>query len=279
MSKKSPFDRLVLRARDGDPEAQFTLGKLYRSQGGEAIDEVAEWFMKAADQNHAPAQVALALLYLEWLPDEDYREQAQYWLERAVQNGCEDAVKVLVEFGPSDEDMDGSDLLVEADEGNPQAQYKLGCRLFWGSGLRKSPSEGLSLIQKAAVAGHTKAQVRIATEYLFGTHMDKSEAFKWLWLSAQQKNREAYFYLGVCYEEGWGVTRNEEQAAACFLKSAQMGDSDAQYRLAGFYREGIGLPANQEQEEAWCREAALQGHDEAREMLRYLQEVWEGEKE
>ena len=58
-----------------------------------------------------------------------------------------------------------------------------------------------------------------------------------------------------------------------------MGNSDAQYHLAGFYHEGIGLTANQEQEEAWCREAALQGNENAKEMLRYLKEVWEQEEE
>ena len=266
------FDDVVARAEEGDADAQFQLAEYYNSEGGVTIDEIAEWYLKAANQNHARAQLALALLHLEWPSDEDYREQAQYWLEKAVQSGCQDAVKVLIEFGLISEDMDYSDLLVEAEEGNPQAQFEVGRMLFFGVGLRKSSSEGLSLFQKAALAGHPGAQGMLGCAYLFGTNVDRNEveAIKWLWLSAQQENAVAYYYLGACYDEGWGVLKNDEQAAACFLKSAQMGNADAQYHLARFYSEGIGLPANEEQAEAWCRAAALQEHEDAKEMLTYL---------
>jgi len=266
------FDDLQARAEDGDADAQFQLGEFYNSQGGVTIDEIAEWYLKAANQNHAHAQLAIALLHLEWPSDEDYREQAQYWLERAVQSGCQDAVKVLIELGPTNEYMDYSDLLVEAEEGNPHAQFELGSGLLFGIGLSKSLSEGLSLIHKAAVAGHSDGQVMVARMYLFGIYVDKneSEAFKWLWLSAQQGNAEAYYYLAACYCEGWGVAKNDEQAAACLLKSAQMGNAEAQYDLARFYYEGIGLSANEEQAEAWCRAAALQNNERAKETLKYL---------
>jgi len=266
------FDDLQARAEDGDADAQFQLGEYYNSEGGVTIDEIAEWYLKAANQNHAHAQLALALLHLEWPSDEDYREQAQYWLERAVQSGCQDAVKVLIELGPTNEYMDYSDLLVEAEEGNPQAQFEVGRMLFFGVGLRKSPSEGLSLFQKAALAGHPGAQGMLGCAYLFGTNVDRNEveAIKWLWLSAQQENAEAYYYLAACYCEGWGVAKNDEQAAASLLKSAQMGNAEAQYDLARFYYEGIGLSANEEQAEAWCRAAALQNNEHAKETLKYL---------
>jgi TPR repeat protein len=266
------FDDLLARAEEGDADAQFQLGEYYNSEGGVTIDEIGEWYLKAANQNHAPAQLALGLLFLEWLDDEGYRDQALYWIEKAAERGCEDAIKVLIELGQANEDMDNSDLLVEAEEGNPQAQFEVGRMLFFGVGLRKSSSEGLSLFQKAALAGHPGAQVMLGRLYLFGINVDKNEgeAIKWLWLSAQQENAEAYYYLGACYNEGWGVGRNDEQAAACLLKSAQMGNGTAQYHLAGFYHEGIGLSANEEQAEAWCCEAALQGNEDAKEMLQYL---------
>jgi TPR repeat protein len=272
MNSESSFDDLLARAKEGDADAQFQLGEYYDSHGGVTVEEIAEWYMKAANQNHAQAQLALGLLYLEWLYDEDYREQAQYWLERAAESGCEDAVKVLVELGGKDEYIDNSDLLVEAEEGNPEAQFELGSMMYFGIGLRQRPSEGLSLIQKAAVAGHPRAQVLLGYEYLFGTNVDRNEgeAIKWLWLSAQQDSAEAYYYLGACYSEAWGVARNEEQAAACLLKAAQMGNANAQYHLSQFYHEGIGLSENQEQAEAWCRAAALQGNEWAKETLKYL---------
>ncbi len=279
MNQESSFDDLVARAEDGDAEAQFQLGEFYDSQAGVTFDEIAEWYMKAANRNHAQAQLALGLLYLECMPDEDYREQAQYWLEKAVQNGCQDAVKVLSELGPTDEYTDNSDLLVEAEEGNPEAQFELGSMMYFGIGLNQRPSEGLSLIQMAAVAGHPDAQVLLGYAHLFGKNVDRNEAeaFKWLWLSAQQNNAEAFYYLAACYSEGWGVARNEEQAAAYLLKSAEMGDARAQYHLSRFYYEGIGLPANSEQAEAWCRAAASQGNEWAKETLKYLEHPFDHE--
>ena len=270
MNSASSLEALLIRGMDGDPEAQFKLGEYNRSQGAQFIDKAKEWFIKAANQNHPFSQLALALLYLEWLPDEDYRERAQYWLERAVQSGCEDAVKVLGELGSTDENMDNSDLLVEAEEGNPEAQFELGSMMYFGIGLDACPSEGLSLIQRAAVSGHPVAQVLLGYAYLFGKNVDRDsrEAFKWLWLSARQDNAEAYYYLGACYHEAWGVARNDEQAAACLIKSARMGNLNAQYHLSRFYHEGIGFPANSEQAEAWCHAAALQGHEQAKETLR-----------
>ena len=69
MNPESLFDTLLANAQDGDPVAQFNLGEYYRSPEVRSLYEAAEWFEKAAQQNHAQAQLALGLLYLEWLPD------------------------------------------------------------------------------------------------------------------------------------------------------------------------------------------------------------------
>ena len=272
MNKESCLDDLVKRAEEGDADAQFKLGEFYNSQGGVGIYEIAEWFEKAANQNHMHAQLALGLLYLEWLPDEDYREQAQYWIEKAVESGCEAAVKVLVELGPTDEDMDGAALLVEADAGNPQAQYELGSMLLFGLDRPRGVAAGLNLLLKAAIAGHPKAQVQIASHYLFQEYetVEGNEAIKWLSLSAKQNEPYALYYLGYCYYQGIGVIKNDEQAATYLLRSARAGNSEAQFHLARFYHEGVGLPVNYEQAEAWCRQAALQENEQAKEMLKYL---------
>ena len=269
MNQESCFDDLVARAEEGDADAQFLLGEFYNSEGGVGVYEIAEWFTKAANQNHAQAQLALGLLYLEWLPDEDYREKAQYWIEKAAQSGCEAAVKVLAELGPTDEDMDGTALLVEADEGNPQAQFELGCTLLYGLNGPRDVAASLSLLFRAAIAGHPKAQMYIGSHYLFGTHgtADAAEAIKWLSLSAKQNDHFALYYLGYCYYEGIGVINNDEQAATYLLRAAQSGNSEAQFQLARFYYEGVVFPENHEQAQSWLQAAAVQGHEEAKEFM------------
>jgi len=272
MNQESFFDDLMARANEGDAEAQFQLGNFYNSEGGVTIDEIAEWYKKAANQNHPSAQLALGLLYLEWSPDEDYREQALYWIERAAQRGCEAAVKVLAELGPTDEDMDGAALMVEADEGNPRAQYELGCILLYGLDGQRDVTAGLSLLFRAAIAGHPKAQMYIGSHFLFGTHgsADAAEAIKWLSLSAKQNESYALYYLGYCYYQGIGVLKNDEQAAAYLLRSAQAENSDAQYQLGRFYHEGVVFPENHEQAQSWLQAAATQGHEDAKELMEWM---------
>jgi TPR repeat protein len=272
MNQESRFDEMVAKAAEGDAEAQFMVGEFYNSEGGVTIYEIGEWYLKAANQNHARAQLALGLLYLEWLPDEDYREQAQYWIEKAAQSGCEAAVKVLAELGPADEDMDGAVLLVEADEGNPQAQFELGCMLYYGQSSPRNVSAGLGFLFKAAIAGHPKAQLQIGSHYLFWgcATTDGCEAIKWLSLSAKQNDHFALYCLGYCYYEGIGVIKNDEQAATYFLRAARLGNSWAQFYLGRFYYEGVVFPENHEQAQSWLQAAATQGHEDAKELMEWM---------
>jgi hypothetical protein len=271
MNQESCFDDLVTRAEEGDADAQFNLGELYHSQGGVTIDEIADWFMKAANQNHARAQLALGLLYLEWLPDDDYREKAMYWIEKAVQGGCEAALKVLVELGPTDEYMDGCDLLAAVEEGDPQAQYELGGMLLYGLDRPRDVATGLRLLFGAAIAGHPKAQMQMGSHYLFGTYgtADGGEAIKWLSLSAKQNEPYALYYLGYCYYYGIGVKKNDEQAATYLLQAAQAKNIEAQFQLGRFYYEGVLFTENHEQAHSWLQAAALEGHEDAKEFIEW----------
>jgi TPR repeat protein len=271
MNQESGFNELVARAEEGDADAQFELGEFYNSQGGVTIDEIGEWYLKAANQNHAQAQLALGLLYLEWLTDDDYREQAFYWIKKAVEKGCEAALSVLIELGPNDGYMDDWDLLAAVEEGDPQAQYELGCMLLYGLDRSRDAAAGLGLLFRAAIAGLPKAQMYIGSHYLFGTHgaADAAEAIKWLSLSAKQREPYALYYLGYCYYEGIGVIKNDEQAATYLLHSAQAGIPEAQYQLGRFYYDGVVFPENHEQAQSWLQAAALQGHEEAKEFMEW----------
>ena len=63
-------DMAALRARaeQGDAQAQFNLGEMYRTGEGVAQDykEAAAWFRKAADQGDAQAQLNLGVMYYEY---------------------------------------------------------------------------------------------------------------------------------------------------------------------------------------------------------------------
>lgn len=52
------------------------------------------------------------------------------------------------------------------------------------------------------------------------------------------------FYLGICYESGWGVPQNQCIAAELYRQASKEGHSTAQYNLAAFFEHGIGGECN-----------------------------------
>jgi TPR repeat protein len=76
-------------ADNGDPDAQFLLGRLYYFGRGVAQDfeQAAKWYRLAAEQGLAPAQVQLGLIYaLGESAPQDF-VQAYLWLSLAGAQG------------------------------------------------------------------------------------------------------------------------------------------------------------------------------------------------
>lgn len=51
---------------------------------------------------------------------------------------------------------------------------------------------------------------------------------------------KATYFLGICYENGWGIQMNEAMAATLYETAAAAGHADAQYNLGVFYETGRG---------------------------------------
>lgn len=87
---------LKQQAEQGDAEAQYNLGQMYRMGEGVPQDskEAVSWFRKAAEQGYAKAQLFLALMYDngEGVP-QDYKE-AYAWYNLAAAKGDENAKKL-----------------------------------------------------------------------------------------------------------------------------------------------------------------------------------------
>jgi TPR repeat protein len=67
--------------------------------------------------------------------------------------------------------------------------------------------------------------------------------------------------IGVMYDNGRGVAKDEAQAVAWYHKAADQGDASAQYHLGLRYADGLGgVPKDEAQAAVWYRKAADQGH-------------------
>ncbi len=87
---------------------------------------------------------------------------------------------------------------------------------------------------------------------------------------ANQGDTNAQFQLGVAYDQGQGVAKNQGQAAAWYRKAAEKGHATAQNSLGSMYQYGEGLPQDNTEAVRWYQKAADQGFGEAYTNLGYM---------
>lgn len=81
--------------------------------------------------------------------------------------------------------------------------------------------------------------------------------------AAEQGDTKAQFNLGVSYDNGLGVPKDDQQAIAWYRKAAEQGDAKAQYMLGSSYAYGVGVPQDKQQAYAWYSVAAANGYNDA----------------
>lgn len=118
-------------------------------------------------------------------------------------------------------------------------------------------SEAVPWFSKAAEQGYADAQFYLGKCYDLGWGVteDKTQGFAWSRKAAEQGHAEAQHWLGYCYYYGNGVTRNYIQAVAWYRKAAEQGEKYAQYELGNWYHG----TQDYTQAAAWFRKAAEQG--------------------
>lgn len=87
---------------------------------------------------------------------------------------------------------------------------------------------------------------------------------------AEQGDAGAQFNLGVAYENGRGVAKDEREAVRWYRLAAQQGDADAQNNLGGMYAFGRGVAKDDREAEHWWRLAAEQGNPAAQHNLGWM---------
>lgn len=101
-----------------------------------------------------------------------------------------------------------------AEQGNPDAQYKLGTMYRHGQGVTQDYKVAIKWFKLAADQGNVSAQSNLGAIYDqgLGITQDSSVAFKWFKLAAESGNGYSQFILGEMYQQGRGVTRDNIRA-------------------------------------------------------------------
>ena len=157
--------QLTSMAENGDPDAQYLAGRLYRD-GPVLIPDTVEagyWFGQAARQGVVAAQYALGKLYLADDAEVHDLELGIQWLEYAAHHG------------------------------NDRAAYQLGKEYLRGKVVERDPAKAMDYLTQSAESGNQYAQYALGKLYL--DSQDREQARYWFSQSAAQGNEYAQFFL------------------------------------------------------------------------------------
>lgn len=182
------YDYSVL-SQSRNPGDWYELGRRYwKSNGeGDAHEQAARWFARAAEADYIPALKDLAFCYLVGVgvPQDDAMAYASY--ERAARLGdaeAEDFVGFCHEYGigvPMDRERAVVSYSRAAEAGNPASQFGMAFRYMHGWGVQKDEQKALELYSAAANTGYYRAMNALAKCYEQGIGVPKDGAKAWNW--------------------------------------------------------------------------------------------------
>ena len=121
----------------------------------------------------------------------------------------------------------------KAQNGDQDAQYKLGVMYDRGIGVKRDLNKAFSWYQQAALQGNPIAQNSLGSMYQFGVN--------WYKKSSIQGFSEGIVNLGYMYDAGLGVKEDKSHATDLYLKGAEKGNSQGMLNLGLSYYRGEGV--------------------------------------
>jgi hypothetical protein len=124
--------------------------------------------------------------------------------------------------------------------------------------------QAVASLHKAAEQGYAAAQKYLGLIYENGQGVQKDDAqsFVWYQKAAEQGDAPSQFKLGMMYESGKGVEKEDAQAVTWYRKAAEQGNIFAQLELGRMYEDGQGVEKDDAQALAWYRKVAEQAYSE-----------------
>ena len=121
----------------------------------------------------------------------------------------------------------------------------------------RSYLKAFQLYNRAVNLGNSKAQYILGQKYLYGSglEMDRPKALSLLQLSAEQGFPDAELILGQLYDSGKILPHNPALAVSYFTRSAQHGHPEGWRRLAEKYEKGEDVSVNLARAEEYYEKA------------------------
>jgi TPR repeat protein len=218
-------------------------------------DALEAKYRPAAEQEDAEAQFELAKMYNSChCPGMDRKErktEALRWFRKAAEHGHVEAsywTGLYFRYGlqvvTDDQDEAVAWFLKAAEKGHTGAMMKLG------------------RYREAAELGDARGQYHLGNQI---KEEDPAEAMSW-YLKATDcidgsTSGKAAYQIAKMYEEGKGVSKNDETALSWLFKAAEKGDPEAPWDIARRYANGLGVPKDTKAAAEWYVEAESRDAD------------------
>ena len=196
---------------------------------------------------------------------------------------------VMTNCAPDTEEEKWTKLQTQAEQGDADAQYELGTRYQFGSGVEKDYDKAAEWLIKAAKQGHSiaqhllrrpwsdeamgsvewwhklveqgyaNAQNYLGDAYWHGVEKDRHKAMEWYRKAADQGEGDASALstVAMAYMDGEGVAKNPRKAVEWWRKAAEQEFAYlAQYALGRAYEEGYGVEKDPRKSDAWYRRSS-----------------------
>lgn len=154
-----------------------------------------------------------------------------------------------------------------SDAGSAEGSHRLGLLFIQGApGVPRNDARARELFERAAAAGHIKAQINVGTLCFRGQGgpRDLVRARMWLEKAATTGNPYALYALGRAMEDGFGpAAADPARAADLYRRAAQLGHPLAALRYGLALSEGRGVRRDTVKSQAWLAYAEKSGVPEA----------------
>lgn len=101
--------------------------------------------------------------------------------------------------------------------------------------------QAVAIWQPLAEAGDKRAETYLGMMYDngYGVPQDREQAFYWYQRAADRGYAQAQYHVGFMYNHGFGTHRSQSEALKWYRLAADQGDVRAQYNLGKLYAHGL----------------------------------------
>lgn len=266
-------EELLIRAQNGDCEAQYQLGDCYFNGDGIAKNdaEAFRWYESSAWGGSMWGKYNYGKCFRLGIGVEQDWERARREFRLSADMGNPWALQQLAEMGDVEAQYQLGDCYYNGDKqsfGMPQDDreaFRWYESSAWGGSMWGKYNYG-----KCFLTGRGVAQDAGRARHEFRLSADMGNPWALLRL-AEMGDAVAMYQLGDCYYNGdkkeLGLQQNDEEAFKWYKKSADKGNSWGCFNVAKCYLEGKGVSRNREQAIQYLQMSANVGNEFAAYLL------------